>query len=164
MNSLMRICGFATTAFVLSVAAPSAKAEDNTSASTCQDVGTNTPEPLGDREGHSISVEAYSCRLDSGPLAGGVLTGTVIWEWEKTNATMLSNGGVIRKPGSTATFVTDGKLALTLADGKVTGGVVTGHGTYSVAAGGAASLAGKSFSYTSTLTGPGEFTIVVKLD
>ena len=55
-------------------------------------------------------------------MSGGVSTGTIIWEWDGTNAVLLSESGVIRKPGSTLAYRgTEGKLALTMADGKVTG-------------------------------------------
>ena len=101
--------------------APAAVAQDATF--TCQDIGGDAPlEPLGDREGHAISISQFSCRVDSGPMSGGVMTGTGIWEWNGPNAVLVSQHGAIRKPEGTAVFVdTRGTLGLTMADGKVTG-------------------------------------------
>jgi hypothetical protein len=139
--------------------APSAVAQE-TYKLTCQDVGGAPPEPLGDRDGHAIQVEEYSCRVDAGVLAGGVVSGENIWEWDKTNAVLVSGEGVIRKPGATTAFrITEGNLALTMADGKVTGSTASGRGNYSLAIGSAASLAGRPFSFSSMGTGPGEFEV-----
>jgi hypothetical protein len=153
-------CAVATAAIALGAFAPSAFAQETTVTATCQAVGGGAPEPLGDREGHSISVGQVSCRVDDGLMSGGVLSGTDIWEWDSPNAVMLSNSGVIRKPGTTVVYVeTAGKLALTMADGKVTGWTASGRATYAMATGSAASLAGKSFTYTAKPTGPaGQFT------
>ena len=46
----------------------------------CQNVGMSAPEPLGDQEGHALFTGTISCRLPAGPMAGGVLTGTLAWE------------------------------------------------------------------------------------
>jgi hypothetical protein len=165
MRSLPSICGIATALIALSATAPSAVAQENTDTLTCQAIGWgNGPsEPLGDREGHGISVGEYSCRVDSGPMSGGVSTGTSIWEWDGTNAVLLSDSGVIRKPGSTLVYrSTEGKLALTMADGKVTGFTASLKGQQQLATGSAASLAGKPFTLTSKSTGPSQWTVEVK--
>jgi hypothetical protein len=161
MRSLPSICGVATAVIALSATAPSAVAQENTFTNTCQIVGgAPSPEPLGDREGHSISSEVDSCHVDSGPLSGGVLSGTAIWEWNGTNAVMLSGSGVIRKPGATAVYQNiEGKLALTITDGKVTGSTASGRGAILMATGSAASLAGKSYTWTAKSTSPVQFTI-----
>jgi hypothetical protein len=64
------VCGVATAIIALSAAAPNAIAQEITFASTCQGVGNGAPEPLGDRDGHTISVADYSCHVDSGPMSG----------------------------------------------------------------------------------------------
>jgi hypothetical protein len=80
-------------------------------------------------------------------MAGGLVTGQDIWEWVKTNATLVSISGVVSKPGAIAVYqITEGKLALTMTDGKVTGVTGSGKGHWPVASGSAASLAGKSFT------------------
>ena len=56
----------------------------------------------------------------------------------------------------------EGKIALTMADGKVTGWTGSGKGAYPIATGSAASLAGKPFTWTAKSTGPATFTIESK--
>ena len=75
MHYLLRFCGIAIAIVALAAEAPSAAAQENTFTITCQNVGNGAPEPFADREGHSILVNDYSCRADSGPLSGGVWTG-----------------------------------------------------------------------------------------
>ena len=117
------------------------------------------PEPLGDHEGHSITtVVTASCRTAGGVLDGALTTGQEIWEWDGPNGKMLLESGVIRKPGALATFeLTDGQIALTMADGKVTGFTASGKGRWPTATGAAASLAGKSGSFKSWPTGAGQW-------
>jgi hypothetical protein len=165
MHYLMNVCGIATATIALAAAASSAVAQENTFTLTCQDVGGGAPEPLGDREGHSILANDYSCRADSGPLSGGVWTGRDIWEWDKTNAALVSGNGVVRKPGATVVYQhTAEKSALTMTDGKVTGFAGAGRGSLAMAIGSAASLAGKSYTFTAKSTGPGQFTVEIKVE
>ena len=70
---------------------------------SCQEVGNSAEEPLGDRDGHSIDVFQFTCRIEGGPLDGGVMTGMTISEIEKTTSIGLSGAGVIRKAGGLAT-------------------------------------------------------------
>jgi hypothetical protein len=165
MRYLMKGSGIAA-AIAFAALAPDALAQENTITGTCQAVGPNgAPEPLGDREGHGISVGQISCHIDSGPLKDGIVTGTYIWEWDGPNATLVSEHGVTRKPGATVVYVeTQGKLALTMADGKVTGWTASSRGTNVLATGSAASMAGKSYTTTSKSTGPGQFTFEGKLE
>jgi len=91
-------------------------------------------------------------------LDGSLTTAQEIWEWDGTNAKMLLESGVIRKPGAMATFeLTEGKLALTMTDGKVTGFTASGKGRWPTATGTAASLAGKSWTFKSWPTGAGQW-------
>lgn len=129
----------------------------------CQNVGIAPQEPLGDREGHAVSVGNYSCRVEGGPFDGAVMTGTTVYEWDKTIAVGLSGNGIGRKPGVTWVYqLGDFKHVLTMAEGKVTASVGTGQGTYKMATGSAASLSGKTFSYVTRASGPGQFVIDVK--
>jgi hypothetical protein len=165
MHYLLNVCCIATAAIALAAVAPRAVAQDNTFTITCQNVGSGAPEPLGDREGHSILVNDFSCRADSGPLSGAVWTGRAIWEFDKTNAVLVSGTGVVRKPGATVVYQdTAGKLALTMTDGNVTGFASTGRGSYLMAIGSAASLAGKSYTWTEKSTGPGQFAVELKVE
>ena len=67
MHYLLNVCGIATAAIAFAAFAPSAVAQENIIKNTCQDVGVGPPEPLGDREGHSISVAQFSCRVEFRP-------------------------------------------------------------------------------------------------
>ena len=131
----------------------------------CHAVGIGAPEPLGDRDGHSISVAEASCRVEGGLIDGGILTGTGITEWDKTNGVLLSGSGVTRKPGATTSYRnTEGKVALTVSDDKVVGSTGSGRGLFTMATGTAASLSGKTYTYTFKSTGPGQTVIDVKVD
>jgi hypothetical protein len=129
--------------------------------------GSGAPTLPTDRLGDLISVEQDRCTVDSGPLIGGVLIEVIIWEWDKTktNAVLLSGSGVIRKPGSTLAFqITEGKMASSITDGKVTGATSSGRGNDGVATGGAASLSGKSYTWSTKSTGKLQFVLGVEME
>ena len=161
MQNILRIGGFAA-AFAFVAFAPSAIAQ-NVRVFTCQNVGGGSPEPLGDREGHLISVEHSSCRVE-GAYAGGVSTDTTIWEWDGSKAVELSNVGVVRKPGSILAWQgSGGKLTLTMTDGKVTGCSGSGRGVNTLATGDWAKLAGKGYTWTAKCVGPAsQYTVEAK--
>ena len=142
--------------------APGAGAQENaTWTYTCQGVGASQPEPVGDTEGHSISVGEDTCRAGPGPQAGGVMTAVSSWEWNGPNAVMLFSNGVVRKSGATVVFKnTEAKLTLTMTDGKVTGWTASGGGIDILATGDWASMNGKRYHWTAKSVGPGsQFTI-----
>jgi hypothetical protein len=98
-------------------------------------------------------------------MSGGVWTGSIIWEWDKTNAVMVSGNGVIRKRGATAVYQEkEGKIALTMSDGKVTGFAASGAGSWVMGTGSAASLAGKTYTLAAKPIGPEQFTVEIKGD
>jgi len=110
-------------AIVFALAAPSATAQELHGHILCRDVGAFTPEQLGDREGHALSIGQSSCQTTEGPGAGAVQTETNMWEWDGPKAKELSGYGVARKPGATFAFQhTDGTLEVTMTDGKPSGG------------------------------------------
>lgn len=131
----------------------------------CHTVGSAAPEVLGDREGHAVSVSQHSCRVEGGLTDGGILTGITIAEWDKGHAVVLSATGITRKPGAvTAYQQTEGKSSLVMTDGKPSGMTGSGRGRYTLATGSAAALAGKTYSYTFSMTGPNQFVVEVKHD
>jgi hypothetical protein len=132
----------------------------------CQDVGLTTPEPIGDQDGHMLVVDNFSCRVEGGLMAGGVMTGTVTWDMTKGNGTLISGTGVIRKPGSLVVYKDgEGTLNLTINDkGQVTGGGASGTATWVFATGDAAPLKGKVLNWTSKGAGPGMFVVEEKTD
>ncbi len=166
MQNFLRFSGTAAAALAFAAFAPSAGAQENTTVWTCQDVGVGPPEPLGDREGHSISVGRYTCRTESGPMGGGVATGTSIYEWDGPKGVELANSGVARKPGATVAWKgTEGKITLTMTDGKVTGWTGSGRGAHVLGTGGWASMAGKSYTWTVKSVAPaGQFTFESKYE
>ena len=120
-------------------------------------------EPIGDREGHSILVSQGSCRIDGGPLSGGVSTDMSVCEWDGAKAVRLSVTGVIRKPGATVVYGgASANLTLAITDGKVRGWAASGQDKYLLATGSAAPLTGRSFTWTAKPTGAGQFAVEVK--
>lgn len=133
--------------------------------SRCVYVGSTPPEPLGDRAGHALQVSTYSCRTEGGAMDGGVMTGTNIYEWDGAKAVLLTGAGVLRKPGATAVYqVTEATTTLVMTDGKVTGFTAAGKGVIKLATGSAASMNGKTYSYTVRPTSPVEFVIESTFD
>ena len=157
MRNLLKASGIVT-ALAFAALAPGALAQQINFKQTCQLVGGFTPEPLGDRDGHSISVAQVSCHVESGPMNGGNVTGNVTMEWDKTNAVLVTSSGVIRKPGGFAAYQdTEGQESLTITDSKVTGFTYSGKGRWPIATGSAASLAGKTYVLTVKSIGAGQW-------
>lgn len=138
----------------------------NVVKSQCAFIGHNPPEALGDRPGHSIAISEFTCIVEGGPLDGGVMSGTQIYEWDGANGVGKAGFGVLRGRGGHIVYVnTEMKNTLTITDGKVTGFVATGRGHYPVAAGVAASYLGKTYSYVAKPgPGPGRFVLETTID
>ena len=96
VHIFLHFSGVASAA-VFAAFALSAVAEETTSVWTCQSIGGGGIEPVGDREGHAILVSKGGCRIDGGPLSGGVSTDVSVWEWNGPKAVRLSVTGVVRK-------------------------------------------------------------------
>jgi len=123
MNQASRMLNLAA-AFALTTLSATALAQSTlTYKATCQGIGSGvTREPLGDREGHDISVTQSSCRVEGGPMDGSIATITNVWEWDKGNAVVLSGYTVFRQSGGMAVYQSnEGRNSLTMTDGKVTG-------------------------------------------
>jgi hypothetical protein len=142
-------------AVVFALAVPSATAQDLHGHDVCRSVGGFTPEQLGDREGHALSITQDSCQATEGPIAGATITGTTVLEWNWPKAVSLTGYGVARKPGSTLAFqALDGATEVMMSDGKPTGWTASGHTTITLATGSWASLNGKKVEWTAKSTGP----------
>jgi hypothetical protein len=163
-RSIKTFCG--VVAVALATVAGSALAQTPiTGKAYCVIVGMSPMEPIGDRAGHALQVSTYSCRSEGGPMEGGVMTGTNIYEWDAGKAVILSGAGVGRKPGSMLSFqATEGTTALIMTDGKVTGVTASGKGVVKLASGSAAMLNGKTYSYTSRTISPVQFVIETTYD
>jgi hypothetical protein len=157
MLNLLKASGIVT-AIALAAFASTAGAQEMSFKMVCQDVGAFAPERVGDREGHMMSVDQYSCRIEGGPMGGAVLTGRDVTDWDKTNGVLVLGDAVVRKPGGFAVYQdTEGKIALTITDGKVAGFTGGGKVHWVVATGSAAPLAGKTFGYMMRSTGAGQW-------
>ena len=118
MRYLLNASGIAA-AITFAAFASSAVAQENTITLTCQNIGSRSRPRRRRSRGHSTGFTQFSCRVNSGPMSGGVLTGAAIWEWDKTNGVLVSGSGVARKPGATLVEVyTKGKIALTMLTAK----------------------------------------------
>jgi hypothetical protein len=151
------------TALLLLISSSAAMADN---IFNCQDIGLTTPEPIGDQDGHVLVVDNFSCHVEDGAMAGGVMTGVVAWDLNKGKGALLSGTGVIRKPGSLVIYKDlDGALNLTINEkGEVTGGGASGTAAWVFATGDAAPLKGKVMNWTSKGTGPATFVVQEKTD
>jgi hypothetical protein len=156
--NLLHFGGSAAAALAFAAFAPSVVAQELHGHCLCRAVGAFTPEQLGDREGHALSIGQSSCQVTEGPDAGAVQAETNVLEWDGPKAKELSAYGVKRKPGATLAFEhTDGTVEVTMTDGKPSGWTGSGHGVVTLATGSWASLNGKTFEWTGKGTGPNVF-------
>ena len=65
----------------------------------CNVIGTAVPEPLGDRNGHSIVNFGYSCVGVEGLLKDAVVTAFSASEWDGPKTTTVTALAVHRAPG-----------------------------------------------------------------
>ncbi len=148
--------------FCRSCRGPSAQSAADYRA-VCTLIGTFTPEPIGTDQ--TIIATSNTCRAEGGPLDGAVATVHSVWKWEKGDATVVSQTGVWRKPGTIAVFeTTDGRMSLIMKDGKPAGWTQTSKTTFKLATGAAASWAGKTYTTQNRSTGPGQFVADIKID
>ena len=115
------ICA-AAAATITQIGVERANAQDNTNIWTCWDVNSAGPEPVGDRPGHALTYNQDICRVKSGPLAGGLASGDMSWEWDGLQSKELTFRLIVRKPGATAVLRgTSGGMTMIMTDGKPTG-------------------------------------------
>ena len=158
MTLLRILVGALTAVTVTQGGVLKASAQEKVDAFSCQYIEAPTAEPFGNEEGQGISVRDYACQVTQGPLIGGVLTGRAVWEMDTSGGRLLMGGGVIRKPGAIAVLqLSEGKLEYATTNGEVTAVTTSGRGNYLLASGGAASLSGKTFTYSTKTTAPAQF-------
>jgi hypothetical protein len=158
MSALRILIGVLAAATSSQIVVVRADAQENTNVWTCRNFGAGTQEPIGDREGHMLVLGEWNCLAQSGPLAGGIATGDVAWEFDGPKANLLTFRLVVRKPGSIAVVRgTGGTFTLTMTGGKATGSTSTGRYDYVLATGDWVPLLGKSETWVTKTTSPGEF-------
>jgi hypothetical protein len=134
-------------------------AQDKTNIWSCNVTGV-VMLPIGDRDGHSLQISNFECRVDSGPLAGGFATGATTWEWDGPKNNMITFTLAVRKPGAVVVLKgTSGGNTLIMTDGKPTGSIGSGRYEYALATGPWAPLSGKSENWNLKSTGPGAFMV-----
>lgn len=148
----------------LLVLASSIYAQDGGEQYACNFVGGRVPEPFG--EGLSLHVNEFNCKLETGSLAGGILTGTQVYEFKGPNGRLLVGSGVFRYPGYTYIFQNlEGTTAVAMKDGKPVGAAGAGKGIIKAAAGkGKEEHDGKTYIYSVKTTGPASFVINLTYD
>jgi hypothetical protein len=126
----------------------------------CNIVGTAVPEPLGDRNGHSLVNYSYSCVGVEGLLKDAVVTAFSAAEWDGPKTTIIAAMGVHRAPGGAAIGeVLEGTQSIIMKDGKPVGTEGSGKTLFKFASGTLAALAGKTVNFNSKSTGPNRFEI-----
>lgn len=131
----------------------------------CMTTGPGGSEPLGDRDGHALAVSSGACRVEGGPLDGGVVTQQNIWEVDKGVFTSLSADSVTRVPGGWAVFRGGaGTLTVRMQDGRPAGWTGSGRGQYTLAVGRAAPRAAKAVSWTGQATGARTYVLDVTVE
>jgi hypothetical protein len=126
----------------------------------CSFIGTASQEPIGDRTGHSLSSNQYSCFGVDGLLKGSVYTGSSIGEWEGPQGTFFYSGGIHRAPGGLAvTQFTEGTGSLIMKDGQAAGFEASGKTVFKFASGTLAALSGKIVKFATKSTDVGRFNI-----
>jgi hypothetical protein len=130
---------------------------------TCASSGSGGLEKAG--EGHVFWVSAATCVDEGGPLSGGVVTQNAIWENINGVGTLLSGDGVSRRPDGAYVYRTSSAtMKMLMKEGKPVGWEASGTGVYTLGSGAAASLKGKSISWTARSTGPRTYVIDNKID
>jgi hypothetical protein len=146
---------------VLSLVGASGLAQaDLIGRSQCNVISTAVPEPLGDRDGHSIVSFAYACVGVEGLVKDAVVTAFSATEWDGSKTTNVSALVVYRAPGGTAIAQTlEGNGSVITKDGKPVGTEITGKLTYKFASGTLAALSGKTVNFVNKTTGRNRFEI-----
>ena len=130
--------------------------------SQCNVIGTAVPEPLGDRDGHSIVNFAYSCVGVEGLLKDAVVTAFSAAEWDGPKTTTVTALVVYRAPGGTAIGqVLEGTGSVVMKDSKPVGTEFTGKLVYKFASGTLAALSGKTVNFVNKSTGRNRFEVIL---
>lgn len=102
----------------------------------CSIVGTPSQEPIGDRDGHRLVSGQYSCLGVDGLLKGALYTTATTSEWDGSQGTYFTGGGVFRVPGGIAvTQLNEARGSAVITDGKPAGNEVSGKGQVKFASG-----------------------------
>ena len=106
---------------------------------------------------------SLSCRVEGGPMDGGLMAGTTLGEVRGDAYVGFSGSSVTRKPGSLLVSVHNefGQRTVRDSDGKVKDMQGSGRGRYVLAIGDAAPLSGRNYRYV--VRGEGTGVVVVEV-
>ena len=125
----------------------------------CRVVFTEKVAQLG-RQGETVDLAHFKCRVSGGVLHGFVVSGTNLLELHPDGATLIGSTVIAQKGASTLAYEVNGSTRRPIkSKGRVVGWESTGSGIYQRATGSAAPLEGKSFTAIARSSGPGTFTI-----
>ena len=126
----------------------------------CNVLGSNAPEPLGDRTGHGLVSYQFSCVGVDGLLKGAVYSAIHVSEWDGTQGKFLLAGGVHRTGnGFAVTRMQEGTGTINVQEGKPIGTASSGIAIFNLGSGTLAALSGKTAKFKSRSTGYGRFVL-----
>ena len=127
----------------------------------CRVSGRSLVDGIG-RDGQTVQLSQFTCRVKGGVLDGFTATGSNVLEPRPGGALLVGSIVVAQKGDSILAYeVGEGTRRQRMNNGEVVGWDSTGAGTYKWATGSAALLKGKSFSSKVRSTGADDFTIDV---
>lgn len=149
IGSVLGLCGGSGIAFA-----------DTIGRYECNVLGSNAPEPLGDRNGHGLVSYQFSCVGVDGLLKGAVYSAVHVSEWDGPQGKFLLAGGVHRTSGGFAvTRMQEGTGSVIIQDGKPVGTTSSGTAIFSLGSGTLAQLSGKAAKFKARTTGYGRFVL-----
>jgi hypothetical protein len=126
----------------------------------CSIVGSASQDPIGDKEGHMLRTVQYSCLGVEGMVKDALYTGSSISEWDGSQGTSFTGGGIVRAPaGLAVTQLTESKASIVMRDGKPAGVESSGRVVFKFGSGTLAALSGKAVRFETKPTGVGRFSI-----
>jgi hypothetical protein len=162
MNAKLHLLVAISLSLLSSVDAAAQSASPSTYRLHCQSI-PGARDDIAAAAGRALIAGGYTCRVEGGPMNGGVTTGSTLGEITGDNYVGFSGGSVTRRPGSLLVTVHSefGNKTLRDADGKFKDSQGTGRGRYVLATGDAAPYSGKGYRYVTRFAGPGMFDVDV---
>ncbi|MCP3475955.1 hypothetical protein NLM33_37590 [Bradyrhizobium sp. CCGUVB1N3] len=124
----------------------------------CNVFGLPDQDQIGDRNGHALISQQYTCLGTYGMLKGAVYSAMVIGEADGPQTSYFFGGGIHRTSGGLAvTQLVESKGAVMMKDGIPSGIATSGRVLVKFASGSLTALSGKTLNFSSKSTGPNRF-------